>query len=152
MAASLYAMVVLLLTCSLSLSSALSKTCCLSEEAGCVSSLSHTYSSTHHHILTYHIHTHMPTHTHPPYSRIYPHANTHIIQGTHWINITFGWGRLIIGLWGLTLGQHHTGLWQVGNCSMGTQTGPISTWLWLVDYSSMWTHWTNINWVVACWL
>ena len=34
-----------------------------------------------------------------------------------------------VSLWGHTLDQHHTGLRQVDNSSMGTHTGPTSHWV-----------------------
>ena len=48
---------------------------------------------------------------------------------THWINITLGWNRLTIALWGHTQDQHHTGLKQVivvENSSMGTHARSAS--------------------------
>ena len=65
---------------------------------------------------------------------------------THWTNITLGWGRLTTALWGDTLDQHHSGLKQVDNSSMGGHTGPTSHWVeagWLQLYVE--THWTNIT-------
>ena len=66
--------------------------------------------------------------------------------GTHWTNITLGWGRLTTALWGDTLDQHHSGLRQVDNSSMGRHTEPTSHWVeagWQLLYRG--THWINIT-------
>ena len=49
-------------------------------------------------------------------------------QNTHWFNIELGCGWLKLVLWGHTLDQHHSGLRQVEDITMGTHAGSMLNW------------------------